>query len=389
MKQGWEIKKLGEVCEKASSNISQNQLVEEIGEFSIYGAGGFIKKISFYHRDKDYISIVKDGAGIGRISLLEAYSSVIGTLQYLMPKKGIDLKYLYYFLSSVDFLRYKNGSTIPHIYFKEYSEEPILIPPIPEQQRIVAILDEASDSIARAKANAEQNLKNARELFESYLQFTFEKTGEGWETCSISQLCEIKHGYAFEGEYFSPNGEYVLLTPGNFYESGGFRVRGEKQKYFIGQIPADYILNEGDLLVAMTEQAAGLLGSPIIVPSSNRYLHNQRLGLVIPKPGIQWDNNFFYHLFNTPKVRKTLHETGTGIKVRHTSPTKIGQVMIAYPNSLIEQRAIVKRLDTLSNQTKKLEAIYQQKIADLEELKKSLLQKAFNGELVSEHDFVD
>lgn len=74
MKQGWEIKKLGEVCEKASSNISQNQLVEEIGEFSIYGAGGFIKKISFYHRDKDYISIVKDGAGIGRISLLEAYS---------------------------------------------------------------------------------------------------------------------------------------------------------------------------------------------------------------------------------------------------------------------------------------------------------------------------
>jgi len=191
MKQGWEIKKLGEVCEKASSNISQNQLVEEIGEFSIYGAGGFIKKISFYHRDKDYISIVKDGAGIGRISLLEAYSSVIGTLQYLMPKKGIDLKYLYYFLSSVDFLRYKNGSTIPHIYFKEYSEEPILIPPIPEQQRIVAILDEASDSIARAKANAEQNLKNARELFESYLKGVFENKLHGSKFETLDSLCEL------------------------------------------------------------------------------------------------------------------------------------------------------------------------------------------------------
>ena len=95
MKQGWEIKKLVDICDKASSNVSQNQLTNETGNYPIYGAGGLIKNISFYHRDKEYISIVKDGAGIGRTTLLPAYSSVIGTLQYLMPKENIDIRFLY------------------------------------------------------------------------------------------------------------------------------------------------------------------------------------------------------------------------------------------------------------------------------------------------------
>lgn len=105
--------------------------------------------------------------------------------------------------------------------------------------------------------------------------------GDGWEEKQLSELCDIKHGYAFEGKYFKNEGEYVLLTPGNFYEIGGYRDRGAKQKFFTGVIPREYVLNEGDLLVAMTEQAAGLLGSPILVPESEKFLHNQRLGLVI------------------------------------------------------------------------------------------------------------
>lgn len=103
MKNNWQIKKLNEICDKASSNISQNQLKGEDGEYPIYGAGGFIKNISFYHRDKEYIAIIKDGAGIGRISLLPARSSVIGTLQYLIPKEGIDIRFLFYILSGFDF----------------------------------------------------------------------------------------------------------------------------------------------------------------------------------------------------------------------------------------------------------------------------------------------
>ena len=102
----------------------------------------------------------------------------------------------------------------------------------------------------------------------------------------LSGLCDIKHGFTFKSKYFTDQGDYVMLTPGNFYETGGYRDRGEKQKYYCGEIPNGFILEKGDMLVAMTEQAAGLLGSPILIPEPNKFLHNQRLGLVIKKPGI-------------------------------------------------------------------------------------------------------
>ena len=381
MKQGWEIKQLRDVCDKASSNVSQNQLDNEVGEYPIFGASGLIKNVSFYHQDKPYLSIVKDGSGVGRVTKMDAYTSIIGTLQYILPNDGIDLDYLNYSLMSVDFKKYVTGAAIPHIYFKDYKNEPFLWMPLKEQQQIVSILDEAFAAIAKAKANAEQNLRNAKELFESYLEGVFEGKGEGWEEKPLSDLCYVKHGYAFEGEYFSDSGEYVLLTPGNFYETGGYRDRGSKQKYYIGEIPKDYILKEGDLLVVMTEQDAGLLGSPIVVPESHKFLHNQRLGLVIPKVGIPWVHEFFFHVFNTRKVRQGLHRTGTGVKVRHTSPSKIGDLKVYYPTSITLQNEIVDTLANLSAETKKLEAIYQQKINDLEEMKKSILQKAFSGGL--------
>ena len=171
-----------------------------------------------------------------------------------------------------------------------------------------------------------------------------------------------------------------MLTPGNFYESGGYRDRGDKQKYYSGEIPRGYILQEGDLLVAMTEQAAGLLGSPIIIPESNKFLHNQRLGLVTKKPGVPWTNEFFFRVFNTRKVRKAIHDSASGVKVRPTSPTKIGEVIVSFPTSLSEQRAIVSKLNDLDAETQRLESIYQRKLEALDALKTSPLHKTFSGE---------
>jgi type I restriction enzyme S subunit len=91
MKQGWEIKTVGDVCDKASSNVSQNQLDNEIGEYPIFGASGLIKNVSFYHQKNPYLSIVKDGSGFGRVTKMDAYTSVIGTLQYILPKENVDL----------------------------------------------------------------------------------------------------------------------------------------------------------------------------------------------------------------------------------------------------------------------------------------------------------
>jgi len=141
------------------------------------------------------------------------------------------------------------------------------------------------------------------------------------------------------------------------------------------------VLKEGDLLVAMTEQAAGLLGSPIFVPESDKFLHNQRLGLVIKKPDVPWTNEFFFHVFNTKSVRKAIHASASGVKVRHTSPTKIGEVSVAFPMLLEEQKQIVSILASLFEETQRLARIYEQKQAALAELKKSLLHQAFSGNL--------
>jgi type I restriction enzyme S subunit len=304
----------------------------------------------------------------------------------LTPSSTVSSEFLKYWMISTNFQdslkEQSGGAAIQNVASVSILKEiNIELPPLPEQQRIVSILDEVIDGIATAKANAEKNLKNARVLFESHLQSVFTQHGEGWVDKRLLELCDIKHGFAFKSEYFTAEGDYILLTPGNFYESGGYRDRGEKQKYYVGEIPRDYVLNENDLLVAMTEQAAGLLGSSILAPESGKFLHNQRLGLVTKKAGVPWINEFFFHVFNTQGVRKDIHDTASGVKVRHTSPTKIGEVKVSFPISIAEQRTIVSTLEELSEETQRLESIYQRKLAALDELKKSLLHQAFSGEL--------
>ena len=178
-----------------------------------------------------------------------------------------------------------------------------------EQQKIAACLGSLDELIA-AQGRKVEALKThkkglMRQIFpredetQPRLRFPEFQSGGEWVATPFSELCDIKHGYAFESEFFSNEGEHVLLTPGNFYEQGGYRDRGELQKYFNGEIPADYVLAKGDLLVAMTEQAAGLLGSPILVPESHKFLHNQRLGLVEKKPGMVWASEFLFHMFRS------------------------------------------------------------------------------------------
>lgn len=115
--------KLEDVCERGSSNIKQSDVVEMTGDYPIYGAAGYIGNVDFYHQDKAYIAVVKDGAGIGRTTLHPAKSSVIGTMQYLLPKDNVLPEYLYYVVSYMHLEKYFTGATIPHIYFKDYKNE--------------------------------------------------------------------------------------------------------------------------------------------------------------------------------------------------------------------------------------------------------------------------
>ena len=155
---------------------------------------------------------------------------------------------------------------------------------------------------------------------------------EEWTKERLGDRVSIKHGFAFASNHFNLSGDgYRLLTPGHFSEDGGFRDIGDKQKFFSGSVPNGYVLKKDDLLVAMTEQAPGLLGSSLLVPEDNVYLHNQRLGLVHIRDVEATSCDYLFYLFNAPYVRKYISDAAGGTKVRHTSPDKICSVAALFP----------------------------------------------------------
>jgi type I restriction enzyme S subunit len=152
----WEGKKLGEIANKKSSNISANKIEENFGEHIIYGASGILKKVDFYKEENDYVSIVKDGAGVGRLLFCKGKSSVLGTMEIIRPNEGIDTYFLYCLLSNIDFVKYITGSTIPHIYFKDYSVEICGLPCLIEQTKIANFLSAIDEKINHCQLQIEK-----------------------------------------------------------------------------------------------------------------------------------------------------------------------------------------------------------------------------------------
>ena len=334
---------------------------------------------------------------IGKVAIVTEYfngANLNSQIAWLRCGNQLLPKYLLYSLQTKAMTDLydseKSGAALQQFTIRTLRIVEVHYPPIPEQQRIVAILDQAFADIEKARANAEKNLKNARELFDSYLNQVFSQRGEGWVETLLGDVCGFKHGFAFKSEYFTQESNLVLLTPGNFFEEGGYRDRGSKQKYYNGPFPREFLLPKGCLLVAMTEQAAGLLGSSLVVPEENTFLHNQRLGLV--QLTETWEDSisleFLSQLFNAQYFRAKVQETGSGLKVRHTSPKKLQAITVWIPKVKDEQCKIVNDIAHLKNETMRLELVYQQKLQSLDELKKSLLQKAFSGELTKTEGMV-
>ena len=193
MKQGWEIKKIKDICDKASSNIAQNKITELNGDYPVFGASSFVQNVDFYHRDTDYIGVVKDGSGVGRVNVYPAYSSLLGTLQYILPKEGYALNYVAYALKSLNLAEYASGAAIPHIYFKDYGEETIAVPPREEQERIVEELDCLSGVIEKKREQLRELDALAQSIF--YQMFGDPITNEkGWEVKKLGEVCKFSQG---------------------------------------------------------------------------------------------------------------------------------------------------------------------------------------------------
>lgn len=197
---------------------------------------------------------------------------------------------------------------------------------------------------------------------------------KGWEKRNLQGYIAIKHGFAFKSEYFTDSGLLVLLTPGSFYEDGGFRDQKSKTKYYFGDVPDGYLLSKDDMLLAMTEQAEGLLGSALFVPENDKYIHNQRLGLVKILNPNKVCLEFLYLFFNNPSSRKQITEQSTGTKVKHTSPDRLCSVVGFIP-PIAEQKKIAQILSTWD-----LAIATTERLLDLaRQQKKALMQQLLTG----------
>ncbi|NOR49015.1 MAG: restriction endonuclease subunit S [Methanosarcinaceae archaeon] len=184
-----------------------------------------------------------------------------------------------------------------------------------------------------------------------------------WHDITLGDAIHVKHGFAFKGQHFSDNGEYIVLTPGNFNEEGGFKLRPGKDRFYTGDIPEDYILEEGDLIIAMTEQGPGLLGSSALISDSDKFLHNQRLGLIQDIDETVLDKKYLYYLFNTRSVRGQIRGSATGTKVKHTAPERIYRIEATVPSEVTEQKKIASILsaydDLIENNRRRIQLLEQ------------------------------
>jgi type I restriction enzyme S subunit len=377
----WEYGTLGDAVNKGSSNISLNKVKEDNGEYQLYSAKGYNKNISFFHQEKEYLAIIKDGAGIGRVSKHPAKSSVVATMQYLIPKEGFDIGFVQYFLNGIDFESHRQGSTIPHVYFKDYKSEPFPLLPLTQQRQIVTTIDKAFAAIDTAKANTEQNSQNAKELFESYLQNVFENKGDDWEEKTLGKVTsKIGSGATPRGGKASYKEEGISLIRSMNVHDFYFK---KKNLAFIDDKQADALSNvtlqEKDVLLNITGAS---IARCCMIPKE--YLParvNQHVSIIRAKKDII-NPVFLASLLTSKYFKDQILEIGKqGATRQAITKVQLENFYISYPKEIEEQEKVVQNINLIKAETKKLEAIYTQKVADLEEMKKSVLQKAFSGQL--------
>jgi type I restriction enzyme S subunit len=298
----------------------------------------------------------------------------------LRPSKDLDNEFLYYFLARPEFraegAARMGGAVGQQRVPKEYIESrPIPVPPLPEQRRIVGILDEAFEGIAAAKAAAEKNLQNARALFESHLHSVFTQRGKGWVEKHLREVCEkITDGTHQTPKYYDDG--IVFLSSRNV-TSG--KIDWDRIKYIDAkqhlEMHKRVAPRRDDILLAKN----GTTGVAAIVDRDTTFDIYVSLALLRALPVIR--PRFLLHFINSPAAKTQFNKRLKGIGVPNLHLEEIREVILSYPTDLKAQDRVITGLDALSAETQRLAGIYSQKLAALEALKKSILHEAFSGRL--------
>jgi type I restriction enzyme S subunit len=388
MKNNWEEKKLADVCEikpqkkEAREKLKDDDLVtflpmEDLGIMAkdfVASKERPLREVSgsytYFAENDVLLAKITPCFENGKIGIARNLTNGIGfgSSEYIVFRTNDEIipDYLYYFLSREQFREEGKKAMTGAVGHKRVSKDFIdnyLLPfpkSLTEQQRIVAILDEAFAAIAQAKENAEKNLQNAREIFDSYLQSIFANPGDDWEVKTLNQISE------------NLDSKRIPITK-SVRSSGSIPYYGASG---IVDYVADYIFDDDLLLVS--EDGANLLARtyPIAFSISGKtWVNNHAHVLRFEKI----ESQIFVELYlNSIK----LDDYVSGMAQPKLNQAMLNKIPIPYP-SIEEQKMIVGKLSAISVETKKLENIYRQKINDLDELKKSILQKAFSGELTA------
>lgn len=390
----WEIKTIGDVANSESSSMALNKLDLKPTGYPVYGADSIVGYIDEFQHKEKYISIVKDGSGVGRLNLCQSNSSILGTLTSLKSKnkKQYDLDWLYYLLNTVDFSVYVKGAGIPHIYYSDFKNENVPVPNPKEQQKIAyclssldKVIEEHSqrlDLLNNYKKGLIQNLfPQEGEIVPNYRFREFKKEG-AWLKETVGDVYDFKVTNSFAREYLNyENGTVKNIHYGDIHTKFNtlFDITRENVPFINRDVSIDKIRKEcycnvGDIVFADASEDMNDVGKSIEIVNLNKEklvsgLHTLLARQKEKKLAI----GFGGYLFKSDWVRKQIQREAQGAKVLGISATRISNVQIAYPKNHMEQESISLCLSSLD------EVIISQteKIKQLKQHKKGLMQGLF------------
>ncbi|MEO8098134.1 MAG: restriction endonuclease subunit S [Acidobacteriota bacterium] len=384
MKAGWETALLGNFCDVLDYKRKPVTKRDRVaGKYPYYGATGILDYVGGFLFDEPLVLVGEDGAkwesGANTAFGITGKCWVNNHAHVLRPTRNrvID-NWLIYFLNHADLTGYVSGLTVPKLNQGNLLEIPVLLPPLPEQQRIVGILDEAFDGIATAKANAEKNLQNARALFESHLQSVFTQRGAGWEKKPLCELAENistgPFGTMLHKSDYVPNG-IPLVNPMNIVD--GRIVPSDRMmvsEATRGRL-SSYVLRADDIVIGRR----GELGRCALV-TDNEAGWLCGTGSFFVRFSGEMDGEFFVAQFSSAQFRSRLEGEAVGTTMSSLNHGILNNLRILVP-TLTEQREIMSKARKVQEAVQGLEVLYRQKLTALDGLKKSILHQAFSGQL--------
>lgn len=368
----WEAPTLDMICKKASSILSENSLGGNLGKYPVYGASGYIQNITTYDFDREYVGLIKDGSGVGRSQLYPAFSSILGTMQYILPKNDTNVSFLSYLLQTIDFSIYVTGSSIPHIYFKDYCKEVIRIP-FKEEQKEIANYFKNLDSLIQSTSKKIDLLKQVKA---ASLQSMFPQNGEAaprvrfkeyakkWETCKLNSILTERH------EASTITQELPQLS---FTIADGV-IRPEDRK----SNQRDFLIKDKDNKRYLITRVGDIIYNPANVVYGAIHRNSLIDGVVSPIYRIFYtnqDSRFIECVVRRPSFinQLAMRTEGTVTKLKTLKPEAFLDMTVCIPTDIEEQKAIGEYFRNLDQQI-----ILQAKSLDkLKQIKSACLDNMF------------